>query len=180
MIYSYKELEDKYGSAYRVKRAIDKKEIFKVDIGIYSEKENVNWIAIIDKKYPDAIFTLDSAFYYYDLTDVIPERTYLATKRGGTRINNKDIKQIHVSEHLFELGKTKIEMYNTTINIYDKERMLIELVRNKKSLPYDYYKEIIINYRKQSNNLNTRKLQEYMNNFPTENHIYDTIMNEVF
>lgn len=34
------------------------------------------------------------------------------------------------------------------IRIYNKERMLIELVRYKSKLPFDYYKEIILNYRK--------------------------------
>ncbi len=37
---------------------------------------------------------------------------------------------------------------SATINIYDKERMLIELIRNKNQMAFDYYKEIISNYRK--------------------------------
>ena len=40
------------------------------------------------------------------------------------------------------------------VNIYDKERMLIELVRNKKNIPYDMYKEIVNNYRKIIESLN--------------------------
>ena len=34
---------------------------------------------IICKKYPSAIITMNSTFYYYDLTDVIPTNTYIET-----------------------------------------------------------------------------------------------------
>ncbi len=34
MIYSYKELLKKYGTRYNIKKAIDNKEIFKVEKGI--------------------------------------------------------------------------------------------------------------------------------------------------
>ena len=30
-----------------------------------------------NKKYPNAIFTMDSTFYYWDLTDVIPDKFHL-------------------------------------------------------------------------------------------------------
>ena len=53
----------------------------------------------------------------------------------------------------FNLGKTNIEFEGVNINIYDRERMLIELIKNKNNTPYDYYKEIIDNYRKIKNEL---------------------------
>ena len=50
---------------------------------------------------------------------------YLATNRNATTITAKDIKQIRMTDELYNLGKTKIEYEGITINIYDKERMLI-------------------------------------------------------
>lgn len=43
------------------------------------------------------------------------------------------------------------------IKIYDKERMIIELIKNRKTPGFDYYKEIIVNYRKIKDSLNTKK-----------------------
>ncbi len=43
---------------------------------------------------------------------------------------------------LYNLGKTEIDYEGIKINIYDKERMLINLDRNKNKLGYDLYKEI--------------------------------------
>lgn len=148
MLYFRNELDKNKYSTYQLNKAIQNKELFKVDKGLYSDVEFVNPLEIISKKYPNAIFTSDSAYYYYDLTDVIPDYFYLATKRSDSRINDKNIKQVFVPNDLFEFGKTQIEVENAKINIYDEERMLVELIRKKNIIPFDYYKEIIANYRK--------------------------------
>lgn len=69
---------------------------------------------------------------------------------------------------------------NAEKRIYDQERMLIELIRNRKNLPFDYYKEIIINYRHRTDSLDIEKLQEYISMFPWQNHIFETVQLEGF
>ena len=105
MIYKYSELLKKYENKYKIKKAIDEKKLFKVDYGLYSDDEDVNELEIITKKYPNAIFTLNSAFYFYHLTDVIPEKEYLATKRNALRIKDDKVNQVFVENDIFELRK---------------------------------------------------------------------------
>lgn len=180
MLYFRNELDKNKYSTYQLNKAIENKELFKVDNGLYSDVEFVNPLEIILKKYPNAIFTADSAYYYYDLTDVIPDYFYLATKRSDSRINDKNIKQIFIPNDLFEFGKTQIEVESVKINIYDKERMLVELIRKKNLIPFDYYKEIITNYRKEIDTLDIYKIQEYISYYKNESSLYDTLMREVF
>lgn len=180
MLYFRNELDKNKYSTYQLNKAIENKELFKVDNGLYSDVEFVNPLEIILKKYPNAIFTSDSAYYYYDLTDVIPDYFYLATKRSDSRINDKYIKQIFIPNDLFEFGKTQIEVESVKINIYDKERMLVELIRKKNLIPFDYYKEIITNYRKKIDTLDIYKIQEYISYYKNESSLYDTLMREVF
>ena len=180
MLYFRNELDKNKYSTYQLNKAIENKELFKVDNGLYSDVEFVNPLEIILKKYPNAIFTSDSAYYYYDLTDVIPDYFYLATKRSDSRINDKNIKQIFIPNDLFEFGKTQIEVESVKINIYDKERMLVELIRKKNLIPFDYYKEIITNYRKGIDTLDIYKIQEYISYYKNESSLYDTLMREVF
>lgn len=180
MLYFRNELDKNKYSTYQLNKAIENKELFKVDNGLYSDVEFVNPLEIILKKYPNAIFTSDSAYYYYDLTDVIPDYFYLATKRSDSRINDKNIKQIFIPNDLFEFGKTQIEVESVKINIYDKERMLVELIRKKNLIPFDYYKEIITNYRKEIGTLDIYKIQEYISYYKNESSLYDTLMREVF
>ena len=78
------------------------------------------------------------------------------------------------------MGVTTVQHGNTKIRIYDQERMLIELIRNKRNLPFDYYKEIIESYRKKTDILDIEKLQEYISVFPKQNYIFETIQLEVF
>lgn len=62
----------KYKNNYRLNKALKDKKIFKIESGIYSNQEFVNYLLVISQKYPNAVFTSDSAFFYYNLTDVIP------------------------------------------------------------------------------------------------------------
>lgn len=180
MLYFRNELDKNKYSTYQLNKAINNRELFKVDKGLYSDIEFVNPLEIILKKYPNAVFTSDSAYYYYDLTDVIPDYFYLATKRTDSRINDKNIKQVFIPNDLFEFGKTQIKVENIKINIYDEERMLVELIRKRNIIPFDYYKEIITNYRKIVDKLDIYKIGEYISYYKNESSLYDILMREVF
>lgn len=180
MLYNHSEIKNKYKSTYQIRKAIKNKEIFKIEKGIYSDIPSVHYLSVVMKKFPYGIFTSYSAYYYYNLTDVIPDKMYLATNRNATTITAKDIKQIRMTDELYNLGKTQIEYEGITINVYDKERMLIELAKNKNQIGYDLYKEIISNYRKQVNSLDTQKIEEYLQYYVNGDKLFEIIQDEVF
>lgn len=95
-------------------------------------------------------------------------------------IYSNKIKQIRMKNELYNLGKTQIDYEGIIINIYDKERMLIDLARNKNKIGYDLYKEIIFNYRKLVNSLDTQKIEEYLQYFVNGDKIFEIIQDEVF
>lgn len=167
MIYKYSELLKKriYNSDNEIKKAINNERLFKIDFGLYSDKKVNSKLEIISKKYEKYIFNSDSAFFYHGLTDNIPLKYHLAGKRGAQKIKNEDIIQTFMDDKYFEIGDSFIYYNNVKLRIYDKERMLIELVRNKNSISYDMYKEIINNYRNIINYLNLLKLQDYLSKF---------------
>ncbi|MBN2260764.1 MAG: hypothetical protein JW702_09480 [Clostridiales bacterium] len=180
MLRSYNECIEKYNNDYGIKKAISDGKLFKIEKGIYSEDKFVPELQIIKHKYRNAIITLNSAFYYHSLTDAIPEFYYLATDRAGSKIRDKRVKQIFEMKKLLKIGMVEIERQGILINIYDKERMLIELIRNKHKLPYDYYKEIIGNYRNIVFELDIERIQEYAMMFPKSGLITETLFMEVF
>lgn len=180
MIFTRKQLLKIYPSTYQLNLALERKALFKVDTGIYSDSEFYNPLEVISIKYNSLIFTLNSAFFYWDLTDVIPEKAYLASKKTNVRIADDSIKQCFVPDRLFLLGKSELNVNGITINIYNRERMLIELVRNKNKLPFDYYKEIIKNYRDTIEDLDGFEIDKYLREYPNGNNIYDKLMLEVF
>ena len=106
------------------------------------------------------MFTGESAFYYHGLTDVIPDFYHLATVRTDGRIKDERVKQTFVKEDIFDIGQIKMLYHNTEICIYNLERMLIELVRFRGKLPFDYYKDIISAYRNRIETMDVAKVEE--------------------
>ncbi len=104
----------------------------------------------------------------------------MTTDRTSGRFNDEHIIQSYSTSDYFNLGKTNIEFEGVNINIYDKERMLIELVKNKNNTPYDYYKEIIDNYRNIKSKLDVYKLQEYAIVYSNGEKLMSIIQDEVF
>ena len=179
MLYFHKELKEKLKSDYQIQKAVEKKQYFKVDDGLYSDKSNTNYIEIIAKKFPNFVIYGDSAYYYHNLTDFIPNKVVLATTKNN-KIRSKYVKQVRLTNDLFNLGIIKIKINGITINIYNKERMLIELARSKNQMGYDMYKEIITNYRKISDDLDIEKIEKYLTHFPYADKLFEIIQDEVF
>jgi hypothetical protein len=162
-----------------IKKSIGEEKIYKIEEGIYSNEKYVSELAIISFRYPKAIFTLNSAFYYHGLTDVIPNYYYLLTTSSTKGIKDKRVKQFFENTSEIELGLTTLNYNNTNIRIYNKERLLIELIRNKNKLPFDYYKEILLNFRKITNELDIQTIQEYANSLPKKNMVLEVLQLEV-
>lgn len=180
MIYSGKEAIEKYGTRYNLSKALKNKEIFRLEHGIYSDKDLVNPMIIASKKYSSAIITMDSAFYYYELTDVIPKKTFIATNRNSNIIHDSNIVQIRIPKEKLNQGKEVVLIDGEKVKMYNKERLLVELIRKRNQIPFDYYKELISNYRKIVDDLDMRKIEEYLSLYKNESNIADVLLREVF
>ena len=156
MLYTYNDCIKEYGSDYQLKKALSDQKLYKIEKGIYSSEKYASELAVVSLKYPNAVFTDESAYYYHDLTDVIPDHYFLATRRTDSRVNN-----------------------NAVIRIYSRERMLIELMRFRSRYPYDYYKEIVLNYRRIIYDLDFWKVEEYAALFANGDNIMKIIGTEV-
>lgn len=64
-------------------------------------------------------------------------------------------------------------------DIYNLERMLIELVRFRGKLPFDYYKEIIGAYRNRVETMDIAKVEEYAARFKHSDNMMQIIELEV-
>ena len=179
MLYTYNECIKKYGSDYQLKKALSDQKLYKVEKGIYSSEKYASDLDVISLKYPNAVFTDESAYYYHDLTDMIPDKYYLATRRTDSRIRDKRVIQSFISNEVFDHGITGMSYNNTVIRIYSRERMLIELMRFRSRYPRDYYKEILLNYRRIIYDMDFWKVEEYAALFANGENIMKIIETEV-
>ena len=122
MLLTYQECLDRYGSDYQLKKEIRNGNLFMKEKGIYSTARNTSEIDVIMKKYPKAVCTGKSAFFYHSLTDVIPDHYYLATRRSDTRIKDPRVVQSFLKDDLYEAGIMELQHNNSKIRIYDSDR----------------------------------------------------------
>ena len=179
MILTYNEAVSRFGNAYKLSQAVSDGEFFRLEEGIYSTNKRESELGIIMKKYPKAVLAGEYAFYVHGLTNLIPEKYDLATPSKSAKLVDGRVRQIYVREDIFPLGVEEKEENGVKIRIYDKERMLIELLRAKNTMPYDLYKEIIMHYREIISDLEIWRIQEYASVFPKRKMISKALDEEV-
>lgn len=179
MLMTFTEAREKLGSQYYVNRAVDDGRIYRIDTGYYADRPCVSQLELIAKRYPRGILTDDTAYYLHGLTDLVPLNTYLATKRNATRIKNKSIVQVFMKDRLFEPGRSQIKYDGTSVSVYNRERMLVELLRKSSSIPFDYYKELIASYRKIVGELDFCRVEDYIALYERNEHIFNALQREV-
>lgn len=180
MVLNYSECLERWPSDYQIKKRVQNGELYQIEKGVYANTPEVSTLAILTKKYPNAIITLNTAFYYQGLTDVIPDEYYMATDSHSIALCDHRVKQIYAPPGCLELGAVQMTRRDATFRIYDRERLLIELLRYKNKLPYDYYKEILGNYRDLLYELDIERIQTWVGQFPKQKMIMDALEKEVF
>ena len=122
---------------------------------------------------------MDSAFYLHGLTDVVPELVHVATPRNSTRIRDARIRQYFMEPALMSAGVETTGADGSAIRTFTLERMLVELLRNAGVLPLDYYKELIASYRKISDGLDMREIEDCMALYKRADSLFDMMQREV-
>ena len=178
-MYTYENCIEKYGSKYNINKVMEEGSLYRVDRGIYSEKEYVPELSILSFKYPKAIVTMRNAWFIHGLTDVVPEEYDFATDRDAAKITDKRIKQFFYPREILLNGVIEMDYQGYPIKIYNKERMLVELIRYKNKIPFDYYKEVILNYRRILPTLDIREIEDYAMASPKRDLIMETLQLEV-
>lgn len=179
MLMSRKDCLERYGSDYLAAKQIKAGQLFQIEKGVYSDLEHVPEQAVIAFKYPNAVMTMMSAFYHHGLTDVIPDKFNLATDRDAAKIKDPRVHQFFMPHHFCEDGAETAVVQGYPIRVYNRERMLIELLRNKAALPFDLYKEILLNYRRLLPQLDMQKIQDYAMASPKSTMVMNALQMEV-
>ena len=168
MILTYRQCLEKYGTDYRIKKAIEAGILFQKEKGLYSDKKICSELELMTAKY-----------YYYGLTDIIPDYYCLTTKREDSRIKDKRVKQSFVNDDLYDIGKCLIEYQSVKIPIYSRERLLVDLIRFRGRIPFDYYKDVIGSYRRIINDMDFFSMEDYAEKVKGGKKIMDAIQLEV-
>lgn len=168
MIQTTAELLKIYHTHYRIARLVESGKLNKIAHGLYCDSSvELAELEAICGRYPNAVLTNESAFAFYQLSDYVPSRYTFVTPLNAHRMQNDKVLQTYMRNDIIAIGAVETETSNGTIRIYDKERMLLELLRLKSKFPPDYYREVVNSYRELAKNedLDFRKLKAYCKRF---------------
>lgn len=178
-VLTYESALERAGSRSALEAKVKNRELFKIDRGVYASSEHPDPLVVAHALYPDAIITMDSALASYGLTDVPPDKVHLATARDATRISRKGYRQYFTERELLNPGEVETDMGHGNVRIYNRERLLVEVMRRQAALPLDYYREIIDSYRRISEELDIRLVEDYMSLFKRQDAMFDILQREV-
>lgn len=139
---------------------IDKKTIRKVSRGLYIDNNLIeDEFYILQQKFSNIVFSYNTACYLLNLSDRAPYKIDVTTLNHNNI--RKDLQIHYVAKDKFEIGITEIESpYGNPIKIYNAERCICDLLKNKNEVDIELYNKIINNYFK-SKDKNLSTLEEY-------------------
>lgn len=143
---------------------VAKNKIIRLSRGIYTlPNELDDDYFIIGNKSKYAIFSNLTALYFHGLCDRIPVKYDVTVKSGykGSLQKNDDIHLYYIKKENFELGLTTIETnYGNNVRVYDVERSICDIIKNKNKLDLELFNKTIRNYY-YSKNKNIIRLYDY-------------------
>lgn len=174
----------KYGINKDVLKEMNmKNKIIKIATGLYGfPNEEIDEYLYFSYRIPNGIFSHETAAYLHGLTNRMP-LIYVMTVQTGdnvTRIKKENNNVIfkYIKKEYYDIGKTEIiEPYGNKVLSYDKERTVLDIIKNKNNIDSEVFGEILKNYFK-SDDINLLKLSKYAIQMNMENKLtpYTEIM----
>ena len=151
-----------------IKILCDENYIEQISRGVYVKKgKNVNDFFLLQQRYKKGIFSHNTALYFYHLTDRTPLK-YDLTFENKIRLHDNTVEAHYVKEELFNIGLSSIS-YNdgTSIKVYDIERTIIDIIKNRNKIDNQILNTAIKEYMKKKEK-NMVRLAQYAKKFNVE------------
>lgn len=92
------------------------------------------------------VYSNETALYLHDMTNRFPEE-FTVTTKSGYHLRNDDLKVYYVKPEVFTLGLIeKEDPFGNTVHVYDKERTICDIIKNKNRIELQVYVEGIQSY----------------------------------
>lgn len=144
-----------------LKTLVDEGYLVKVSRGLYvTPDRDVSEFYIVGKQYKNAIFSHNTALYFYNLTDRTPFLLDM-TFPSNVRPSNDMLCPHYINKERLDIGATTKELEDgTTIRIYNMERTICDIIRDRNKVDSQILNTALKEYMKR-NDKNLNLLYEY-------------------
>jgi predicted transcriptional regulator of viral defense system len=137
---------------YQLKKMLDKGEIIQVKRGLYRSAQifEADNLGEVCRMIPSGVICMFSAWQYYNLTTHLPSFIHIAVQ-GKQKIVLPDyppVKLYYWSNQYQNMAIKTIVHLGETINIYDLEKSVCDVVRFRNKVGIDITSEVLKNYLK--------------------------------
>lgn len=148
-----------------LKKLVDEGYLIKVSRGLYVRPDkDISEFYIMGEQYKSGIFSHNTALYFYDLTDRTPFQLDM-TFPSNVRISNDMIDSHYINKDKHEIGATTKELEDgTTIRLYNMERTICDIIRDRNKIDSQIFNTALKEYMKR-NDKNLNLLYEYAKKF---------------
>ena len=158
-----------------IKKYVDDGLLERIRKGIFVPADSdIDEFALLQVQCSSLVFSYGTALYIWGLTDIIPHTFEFSVPQGEniSRLlrDNQKTKAHYVMKDFYPLGITQAQSpQGAVIRLYDKERCLCDLIRDKNQIEKQLYVQAIKDYFKDRPDI--RKLLKYGKAFGIEEKI---------
>ena len=158
-----------------LRKYLEEDKLIRIRKGLYMLADDiVDDFAMIQIQYDKAIFSYGTALYLWGLSDRTPHTLDITVPQGKNisrlKRDNPDLRCHYVQPEIYELGITETTSpQGATVRLYDRERCICDLIRDKNQIDLQLYSQAIKDYFKSKPN--NRKLLKYGKIFAIEDKI---------
>ena len=165
------EVEDLGINSRILTRMIERGIIERVARGIYISVDTIEDTYFITQAIcKKGIFSHETALYFHDLCDRTPIKFQLTvpSNYNNISIKNNNYQFFYLKEELYEIGIIEIKTpYGNKIKVYDLERTICDIIRNKKRIEIALFTDAMKRYAERKDR-NSIKLHKYAKLFNIE------------
>lgn len=148
-----------------IKRCIEEGKLEGISKGLYMVPGEEDQYLYFSQRIPKGVFSHETALFLWGVLEKEPDRYHITIRSGlsAVRITSvKDNIRVHyVKKDFLELGKSAYFLQNRgEIQVYDRERSVLDLVKNRKKMEINVFHAALKSYFS-SPEKNLRKLLEY-------------------
>lgn len=144
-----------------VSQFVKKGYLERISRGQYLYKDTLDdEFKLIQQNNTKMIFSNETALYLHDMTGRFPSEMTVTTE-SGYHLRNADLKVYYVKPELLYLGTVELEnQFGNKVVVYDKERTVCDIIKNKNRIETQVYLEGLQNYFLRGKP-NLKKLSQY-------------------
>ena len=148
-----------------LKNLVDEGYLIKVSRGLYIKPDkDISEFFIMGEQYKTGIFSHNTALYFYNLTDRTPFVLDM-TFPSNIRPSNDMLCPHYINKERLELGLINKKLEDgTTIKIYNMERTICDIIRDRNKIDTQIFNTALKEYMKRSDK-NLNLLYEYAKEF---------------